>query len=414
MYVEPVSRLKFERSTSTDNEMKLALAALLERAATNLRRCGPLHYTADGFITGPARDAGQQVETIRCLLQHGADISLQDRNGATPLHRAVRTRCAAAVRFLLVFTCTAVTAQSCAVFKSIDRGQSWVRADTGMLDPSRINGFGSLDDTLFAGTDSGVFLSQNEAGSWKPSTGLAKSSGRIICFATLERRVFAGTDGTGILESSDKGASWVVNAAFPFKNVRCLLADQERLYAGTDACGVLVSSDLGRTWTALPQGFPDHAQVFALSMVHDRLFAGLYSKGLYAWKEPDHRWTKAGDVSPLVLASIAGTLVAGHNPGGIHWSADLGASWSQGTAKPVELFTGELPDPARELSSEAPVWELAADEELVIAGASAGIYYSEDQGRTWTRAWTGLPPDSPGVAFLLNRSFILAGIPIKN
>jgi hypothetical protein len=70
-------------------------------AAMNRRGSGPLHYAADGFITGPAWDAKRQVETIRCLLQTGALIHLQDMNGATPLHRAVRTRCAAAVKFLL-------------------------------------------------------------------------------------------------------------------------------------------------------------------------------------------------------------------------------------------------------------------------------------------------------------------------
>ena len=70
-------------------------------AAKNMRKSGPLHYAADGFITGPVWNAKRQVETIRCLLDAGAKIHLQDKNGATPLHRAVRTRCAAAVRFLL-------------------------------------------------------------------------------------------------------------------------------------------------------------------------------------------------------------------------------------------------------------------------------------------------------------------------
>ena len=41
------------------------------------------------------------MSTIRCLLDAGADLQAQDRNGATPLHRAVRTRCAAAVECLL-------------------------------------------------------------------------------------------------------------------------------------------------------------------------------------------------------------------------------------------------------------------------------------------------------------------------
>jgi hypothetical protein len=42
-----------------------------------------------------------QVAMIRLLLKAGAEIDAQDKNGATPLHRAVRTRCAAAVKCLL-------------------------------------------------------------------------------------------------------------------------------------------------------------------------------------------------------------------------------------------------------------------------------------------------------------------------
>ncbi len=80
----------------------LLLAAGADPNATaNHRRSGPLHYAADGFITGPVWDAKRQVSTIRRLLGAGADINAPDKNGATPLHRAVRTRCADAVAFLL-------------------------------------------------------------------------------------------------------------------------------------------------------------------------------------------------------------------------------------------------------------------------------------------------------------------------
>lgn len=70
-------------------------------AATNHRRSTPLHYGADGYITGSAWDPRRQVKTIRCLLDAGAEVNAQDKNGAAPLHRAVRTRCAAAVKCLL-------------------------------------------------------------------------------------------------------------------------------------------------------------------------------------------------------------------------------------------------------------------------------------------------------------------------
>jgi ankyrin repeat protein len=67
----------------------------------NHRRSSPLHYAGDGYIIGPEWDPTRQVKTIRCLLDAGSRINAQDKNGATPLHRAVRTRCAAAVECLL-------------------------------------------------------------------------------------------------------------------------------------------------------------------------------------------------------------------------------------------------------------------------------------------------------------------------
>ena len=81
-------------------EMLLAAGAD-PSAAKNHRRSQPLHYAADGCPENPAWDAIRQVAMLRLLLEGGADLHAQDKNGATPLHRAVRTRCAAAVKFLL-------------------------------------------------------------------------------------------------------------------------------------------------------------------------------------------------------------------------------------------------------------------------------------------------------------------------
>src|SRR2546421_5626581 len=82
--------------------VRILLAAGADPNSTmNHRQSGPLHYAADGYITGPDWNAKRQVQTIECLLEAGADINAQDKNGASPLHRAVRTRCAAAVKCLL-------------------------------------------------------------------------------------------------------------------------------------------------------------------------------------------------------------------------------------------------------------------------------------------------------------------------
>jgi len=82
--------------------VRLLLAAGANpNASANRRQSSPLHYAADGYIDGVTWNAKRQVKTIEVLLDADAAIDAPDKNGATPLHRAVRTRCAAAVKCLL-------------------------------------------------------------------------------------------------------------------------------------------------------------------------------------------------------------------------------------------------------------------------------------------------------------------------
>ena len=74
-------------------------------AASGRRKATPLHYAADGFVSGPTHDEAAQAQTITLLITHGANVDAQDANGATPLHRAVRCRCAAAVEALIAHGC---------------------------------------------------------------------------------------------------------------------------------------------------------------------------------------------------------------------------------------------------------------------------------------------------------------------
>jgi ankyrin repeat protein len=66
-------------------------------SAANRRGAQPLHYAADANTWNP--DA--QAATIDCLIRARADPNATDNSGVPPLHRAVRTRSAAAVAALL-------------------------------------------------------------------------------------------------------------------------------------------------------------------------------------------------------------------------------------------------------------------------------------------------------------------------
>jgi hypothetical protein len=70
-------------------------------AAANRRGAQPLHYAVDGGPGNPRWNPVAQRASVLCLLQLGADANAFDKNGTAPLHRAVRNRCAAAVKALL-------------------------------------------------------------------------------------------------------------------------------------------------------------------------------------------------------------------------------------------------------------------------------------------------------------------------
>jgi len=63
----------------------------------------PLHSAAVGQPGSPRWNPAAQVETIACLIQAGADPNALNKTGVSPLHRAIRTRCAAAVETLLEY-----------------------------------------------------------------------------------------------------------------------------------------------------------------------------------------------------------------------------------------------------------------------------------------------------------------------
>ncbi len=77
------------------------IAAGADVRARNRRGQGALHYAAVGAPGAKTWNPSAQAATIVCLIEAGADPNAVDMDGVTPLHRAVRTRCAEAVRTLL-------------------------------------------------------------------------------------------------------------------------------------------------------------------------------------------------------------------------------------------------------------------------------------------------------------------------
>lgn len=81
------------------------ISDLLDHAADvtarNRRGAHPLHYAVDARPDSALWDPGPQQECVTLLLRAGADPNAFDTVGSSPLHRAIRNRCAGVVRVLL-------------------------------------------------------------------------------------------------------------------------------------------------------------------------------------------------------------------------------------------------------------------------------------------------------------------------
>jgi ankyrin repeat protein len=84
------------------NSVRLLLENGADVNAQNCRGAIALHYACDPRPnSGGVWDPDAQSRVIDLLMQYGAKVDQADKGGATPLHRAVRARSAAAVGCLL-------------------------------------------------------------------------------------------------------------------------------------------------------------------------------------------------------------------------------------------------------------------------------------------------------------------------
>jgi Ankyrin repeats (many copies) len=77
------------------------LAAGADIRARNRRGAEPIHAAIDGGPGSPRWNPPAQAAIITYLIESGADPEATAEGDITPLHRAVRNRCSAAVRVLL-------------------------------------------------------------------------------------------------------------------------------------------------------------------------------------------------------------------------------------------------------------------------------------------------------------------------
>lgn len=296
------------------------------------------------------------------------------------------------------FTLYAAAANTNAVFKSTDGGNSWV--------PHAINGaiFNRvlvLDPTstavVYTGTDRGVFRSTNGGVTWAPaSNGLNNQQvSSLIIDPTNTATLYAGLTNFGIFKSTNAGSSWSnITGSLGFISTPSLALDRNNpltIYVGSPtATGIFKSTDGGVNWNQASTGYSSSTiNTLAVDPVNGaNVLAGTQSGS-------DVFLTK---LSPSGADKIYSTYLGGQG-------SDTGAAVAL-DSNDNAYVTGSTSSTNFPLAN--PLQSTASIPDAFVTkfnAAGSALIYSTFLGGTLSDSGRGIAVDSAGNAFVIGTTF---------
>ena len=151
------------------------------------------------------------------------------------------------------------------IFKSVDRGESWFRANDGIgsvgIKLIEISPTYEADRLVLAALDGGGLLRSADGGeTWSQIADRTEVVTALGHYSYGGHRYVWAADETGQLHtSSDAGVTWRSTdktAKSPIKSIACAKTDPSMCFFGTEAHGVLYSSDPADSFVAGNNGLP--------------------------------------------------------------------------------------------------------------------------------------------------------------
>ncbi len=187
---------------------------------------------------------------------------------------------------------------------SKDQGMTWLRLEKGL--PSR----GKYTQTIeadrlnagrvLAGCETGIYLTQNGARSWRRVLATEETVNDIQQSPHDPDTWVAVTQSAGAWVSKNGGRTWKnvpdVPSEAALYNIAFDPTDPQNLAIGSYTYGVLASEDGGETWTSRNAGLPDPHRVWRVGVHPDtgRLLASVYQNALFVSDDFGRTWSQNG------------------------------------------------------------------------------------------------------------------------
>jgi photosystem II stability/assembly factor-like uncharacterized protein len=287
------------------------------------------------------------------------------------------------------------------VFRSADRGASWVAANHGFT--AALVTLLAADPTgggrLYIGTPGlGAFATRDGGASWSAiDNGLTNLGIAGLAVAPLAPATLYARGGlTDLFASTDAGRTWSARTppgslgeAFLTAGPAVDPRDPLHVLVGAHNGAVRASTDGGLTWQVHPvtAGTIMKSIAFAPSAPSIVYASGLRgdTEGTFKSTDGGATWTSPGRSRGLTALTVdpadPATVYATYDGGGVYKTVDGGASWRLASSGPTGVEALALDPRLPDTVIAATGWP-----------AASGVWISRDRGATWALLGSGLPP----------------------
>ncbi|MEI6576404.1 MAG: T9SS type A sorting domain-containing protein [Bacteroidota bacterium] len=282
------------------------------------------------------------------------------------------------------------------VFRTNNNGGNWTKSNTGIKNVKVLSLFQNGTDLLVGAEGNGsILISPDEGQSWTQGIGLPPFS-PISCFKKIGNMLFAGSNYYGIYRSANNGLNLTTaNTGLDNHYVNCLAISGSYLFAGTDG-GFFRSSDTGATWVALDTNLAS-TYILSIAVKGSSLFAASKYNGIYRSVDNGLSWATVNNgftAQTIYTLAVLGTeLYASPQSNGVLKSADDGNNWTASTG----------------LIQFESIRSFAISGTNLLAGSWGGnVWLTTNHAASWLKRSQGLNGD-PVNTLLASGTYIFAG-----
>jgi hypothetical protein len=268
----------------------------------------------------------------------------------------------------------------------------WIQMSGGMGSSQIINAFSFKDNTIFAGTYGGLFISSNNGNSWTQSN---IPNNAVLSLTVSGNNIYAGTNVSGVLISTNNGITWSqtsLNNRFVFS----LAASGNYVIAGVNDSGIYVSSNNGNSWL---KTYSYTSDIRSLAFNGNIIFAGTASLGVIYSSNYGSEWiqTNLNNKPVFSLAFSVNNIFAAvfdiYNASerGVYRSTNNGSGWYKTSI------------------SNISVGSLVVSGNNLFAGTESGVFLTTNNGENYINKNQGFINIPAVPVFLIANNYIFAG-----